>query len=298
MMKHFLITTAFLACINCLTINCSFGQANSTTPVSAVVNDKYTKDVSSESAIVTALYDVISGESGEVRDWERFKYLFGKDALLIPTNKSNTGVFSYRTMTPDDYITMFSTRVKTGFFEKELKYEVNSFGTVAEIQSNIVAKTPDPQVLGDLKAAITWAGKNGGDLKKVAVTGFCWGGRITWLSATMPEVKAGVAWYGRLVGDKTANNPKQPVEIAADLKAPVLGLYGSADTGIPLDTVEQMKAALSKASSNPAAKASKFEIYLEAPHAFHADYRATYREGPAKDAWAKCLAWFKQHGVA
>jgi carboxymethylenebutenolidase len=174
----------------------------------------------------------------------------------------------------------------------------NSFGTVAEIQSNIVAKTPDPQVLGDLKAAITWAGKNGGDLKKVAVTGFCWGGRITWLSATMPEVKAGVAWYGRLVGDKTANNPKQPVEIAADLKAPVLGLYGSADTGIPLDTVDQMKAALSKASSNPAAKASKFEIYLEAPHAFHADYRATYREGPAKDAWAKCLAWFKQHGVA
>ena len=174
----------------------------------------------------------------------------------------------------------------------------NSFGTVAEIQSNIVAKTPDPQVLGDLKAAIAWAGKNGGDLKKVAVTGFCWGGRITWLSAMMPEVKAGVAWYGRLVGDKTANNPKQPVEIAADLKAPVLGLYGSADTGIPLDTVEQMKAALSKASSNPAAKASKFEIYLEAPHAFHADYRATYREGPAKDAWAKCLAWFKQHGVA
>jgi carboxymethylenebutenolidase len=173
----------------------------------------------------------------------------------------------------------------------------NSFGTVAEIQSNIVAKTPDTQVLSDLKAAIAWARKNGGDLKKVGVTGFCWGGRITWLSATMPEVKAGVAWYGRLVGDKTANNPRQPVEIAADLRAPVLGLYGSADTGIPLDTVEQMKAALSKASSNPAAKASKFEIYPEAPHAFHADYRATYREGPAKDAWAKCLAWFKQHGV-
>ena len=174
----------------------------------------------------------------------------------------------------------------------------NTFGTIAEIQSNIVAKTPDTQVLGDLKAAITWAGKNGGDLKKVAVTGFCWGGRITWLSATMPEVKAGVAWYGRLVGDKTANNPKQPVEIAAELKAPVLGLYGSAGTGIPVDTVDQMKAALAKASSNPSAKASKFEIYPEAPHAFHADYRAAYREGPAKDGWAKCLAWFKQHGVA
>jgi carboxymethylenebutenolidase len=174
----------------------------------------------------------------------------------------------------------------------------NTYGTIAEIQSNIVAKTPDPQVLGDLKAAIAWAGKNGGDLKKVGVTGFCWGGRITWLAATMPEVKAGVAWYGRLVGDKTANNPRQPVEIAADLKAPVLGLYGSADTGIPLDTVEQMKAALAKASSNPAAKASKFEIYPDAPHAFHADYRNTYREGPAKDGWAKCLAWFKQNGVA
>lgn len=174
----------------------------------------------------------------------------------------------------------------------------NTFGTIAEIQSNIVAKTPDAQVLGDLKAAIAWAGKNGGDLKKVGVTGFCWGGRITWLSATLPEVKAGVAWYGRLVGDKTANNPRQPVEIAADLKAPVLGLYGSADTGIPLDTVEQMKAALAKASSNPAAKASKFEIYPDAPHAFHADYRNTYREGPAKDGWAKCLGWFKQYGVS
>ena len=174
----------------------------------------------------------------------------------------------------------------------------NTFGTIAEIQSNIVAKTPDTQVLADLKAAIAWAGKNGGDLKKVGVTGFCWGGRITWLSATLPEVKAGVAWYGRLVGDKTANNPRQPVEIAADLKAPVLGLYGSADTGIPLDTVEQMKAALAKASSNPAAKASKFEIYPDAPHAFHADYRNTYREGPAKDGWAKCLAWFKQYGVS
>jgi len=174
----------------------------------------------------------------------------------------------------------------------------NTFGTIAEIQSNIVAKTPDVQVLADLKAAIAWAGKNGGDLKKVGVTGFCWGGRITWLSATLPEVKAGVAWYGRLVGDKTANNPRQPVEIAADLKAPVLGLYGSADTGIPLDTVEQMKAALAKASSNPAAKASKFEIYPDAPHAFHADYRNTYREGPAKDGWAKCIAWFKQYGVS
>lgn len=175
----------------------------------------------------------------------------------------------------------------------------NSYGTVAEIQKNIVAKTPDAQVLNDLQATLVWAGKNGGDLKRVGVTGFCWGGRITWLAATLPQVRAGVAWYGRLVGEKTEGNPRHPVDIAADLKAPVLGLYGGADTGIPLESVEQMRTALTNAApKNPAAKASRFEVYPDAPHAFHADYRASYREGPAKDGWEKCLAWFKQNGVA
>jgi carboxymethylenebutenolidase len=175
----------------------------------------------------------------------------------------------------------------------------NSFGTVAEIQKNIVAKTPDAQVLNDLQATLVWAGKNGGDLKRVGVTGFCWGGRITWLAATLPQVRAGVAWYGRLVGEKTEGSPRHPVDIAADLKAPVLGLYGAADTGIPLESVEQMRTALANAApTNPAAKACRFEIYPDAPHAFHADYRPTYREGPAKDGWEKCIAWFKQNGVA
>jgi carboxymethylenebutenolidase len=175
----------------------------------------------------------------------------------------------------------------------------NTYGTTAEIMSNIVAKTPDSQVLNDLQAAIQWAGKNGGDVKKVGVTGFCWGGRITWLSATLPQVRAGVAWYGRLVGEKTEGNPRHPVDIADDLKAPVLGLYGGADAGISLETVEQMRKALAKAApKNPAAKASRFEIYPDAPHGFHADYRALYREGPAKDGWEKCVAWFKQNGVA
>jgi carboxymethylenebutenolidase len=175
----------------------------------------------------------------------------------------------------------------------------NTYGTVAEIQKNIVAPTADAQVLNDLQAALVWAGKNGGDLKKVGVTGFCWGGRITWLSATLPQVKAGVAWYGRVIGEKTEGNPRHPVDIAAELKAPVLGLYGGADTGISLESVEQMREALAKAApKNPAAKASRFEIYPDAPHAFHADYRATYREGPAKDGWEKCIAWFKQNGVA
>ena len=175
----------------------------------------------------------------------------------------------------------------------------NAYGTVADILTNIVAKTPDAQVLNDLQAALVWAGKNGGDFKRVGVTGFCWGGRITWLSATLPQVKAGVAWYGRLIGEKTEGNPRHPVELAAELKAPVIGLYGGADAGISLESVEQMRAALAQAASkNPAAKASVIEVYPDAPHAFHADYRATYREGPAKDGWEKCIAWFKKTGVA
>ena len=115
----------------------------------------------------------------------------------------------------------------------------------------------------------------------------------------MPQVRAGVAWYGRLIGEKTEGNPRHPVEIASELKAPVLGLYGGADAGISLDSVDQMRAALAQAApKNPAAKASQFEVYPDTPHAFHADYRATYREGPAKDGWEKCLAWFKKLGVA
>jgi carboxymethylenebutenolidase len=175
----------------------------------------------------------------------------------------------------------------------------NAYGTIAEIMTNIVAKTSDAQVLNDLQAALVWAGKNGGDLKRVGVTGFCWGGRITWLSATLPQVRAGVAWYGRLIGEKTEGSPKHPVDIAADLKAPVLGLYGAADTGISLESIDQMRAALAQAvPKNPVAKACEFVVYPDTPHAFHADYRASYREGPAKDGWEKCIAWFKKNGVA
>jgi carboxymethylenebutenolidase len=174
----------------------------------------------------------------------------------------------------------------------------SQYGTIAEIFTNIISKTSDTQVLGDLQAALVWAGKNGGDLKRVGVTGFCWGGRITWLSATLPQIRAGVAWYGRLIGDKTEGNPRHPVDIATDLKAPVLGLYGAADTGISLESIDQMREALAKAAAtNAAAKASQFEVYPDTPHAFHADYRESYREGPAKDGWSKCLAWFKKNGV-
>ena len=171
-------------------------------------------------------------------------------------------------------------------------------GTVAEILTHVIAKTPDAQTLGDLQAAIVWAGKNGGDLKRVGVTGFCWGGRIAWLAATLAQVRACVVWYGRLIGEKTEGNPRHPIDIVADLKAPVLGLYGAADAGISLESIQQMREALAKAApKNTAAAASQFEVYPNTPHAFHADYRDSYREGPAKDGWEKCLAWFKKNGV-
>lgn len=172
-----------------------------------------------------------------------------------------------------------------------------SYGEMAKLMAEIINKVPDAQVLGDLDAAVKWAGANGGDAKKLAVTGFCWGGRQTWLyAAHNPAVKAGVAWYGRLVGQASDLQPRHPVDVGARLHAPVLGLYGAADTGIPLDTVDKMKTVL--AGGNAAAKASQFVVYTDAPHAFHADYRPSFRQGPAEDGWKRCLAWFAQHGVA
>ena len=158
----------------------------------------------------------------------------------------------------------------------------------------IVGKVPDAQVMADLDAAADWCAKNSGNPAKLAVTGFCWGGRITWLySAHNPRVKAGVAWYGRLVGKPSDLTPRHPVEMAKELKAPVLGLYGGADTGIPNDTVEAMREAI-KAAGKP----SEIVLYPDMPHAFHADYRPSYRKEAAEDGWKRLLAWFSKHGVA
>jgi carboxymethylenebutenolidase len=160
------------------------------------------------------------------------------------------------------------------------------YGEIAKLQAEIISKVPDAQVMADLDATINWASKNGGNANRAAITGFCWGGRITWLyAAHNPKIKAGVAWYGRMEGQTNANNPKPAVDLAATLKAPVLGLYGSADTGIPVTSVNNMKEALAQAASNgnQAAKASEFVLYPDAPHAFHADYRASYRAAPAAD---------------
>ncbi|MBP6896280.1 carboxymethylenebutenolidase [Pseudacidovorax sp. 1753] len=167
---------------------------------------------------------------------------------------------------------------------------------IPKLMAEVVSKVPDAQVMADLDGALAWAGANGGDTSRAGITGFCWGGRITWLYAATGRVKAGVAWYGRLVGQASTLTPKHPVEIAAELKAPVLGLYGGKDQGIPLDTVEQMKTAL--AAGSPAAKASQFVVYPEAGHAFHADYRPSYVQSAAEDGWKRATAWFKANGVA
>jgi carboxymethylenebutenolidase len=172
--------------------------------------------------------------------------------------------------------------------------DAGKVANIADLMKDIVGKTPDAQVMSDLDTVVTWAKQRGGDIGRLGITGFCWGGRITWLyAAHNPTVKAGVAWYGRLVGDATANSPKHPIDIAANLKTPVLGLYGGKDTGIPLDTVNRMKAELAKGNSK-----SEFVVYPDAGHAFHADYRPSYNEADAKDGWKRALDWFRTHGVA
>lgn len=167
---------------------------------------------------------------------------------------------------------------------------------IPTLMRELVSQVPDAQVMGDLDAARDWAACNGGDGARVGVTGFCWGGRHTWLYAAHAPLQAGVAWYGRLVGEPTANAPRHPIDVAAQLQAPVLGLYGAQDTGIPLETVDKMQKAL--AAGSAAAKASQFVVYPDAPHAFFADYRPSYRAEAAVDAWSRCLGWLRQHGVA
>ena len=166
---------------------------------------------------------------------------------------------------------------------------------IQEILTTVVSKVPDTQVLSDLDATLAWANSTGqADGARVAITGFCWGGRIVWLySAHNPAVKAGVAWYGRLVGQGSELTPKNPLDIAASLDVPVLGLYGGADQGIPLDTVEKMRAALATGRSG-----SEIVVYKEAPHGFNADYRPSYRKDAATEGWTRMLAWFKRNGAA
>lgn len=169
----------------------------------------------------------------------------------------------------------------------------STISSVPEIIQNIVSKVPDAQVMSDLDALAAWAGSNGGDPARLAITGFCWGGRITWLyAAHNPNLKAGVAWYGRLDGIPGELTPKHPLDIAANLNAPVLGLYGGQDQGIPLTDVEAMQDALESAGGK-----SEIFVYPDAPHAFHADYRPSFRKEAAEDGWQKLKEWLTRHGV-
>jgi carboxymethylenebutenolidase len=172
--------------------------------------------------------------------------------------------------------------------------DATKYTDIQQLVREVVSKVPDAQVMSDLDAAAAWAEKSGkGDPKRLAVTGFCWGGRITWLyTAHNPNVKAGGAWYGRIVGMPNDLQPKHPIDVAGQIKHRVLGLYGAADTGIPNDTVEKMREALKAVNDR-----SQIILYPDTPHGFYADYRPSYRKDKADDAWVKLLAFFKQQGV-
>ncbi len=176
--------------------------------------------------------------------------------------------------------------------------DVSTMENIQDIISKVVSKVPDAQVMSDLDATMDWAGKNNGDTSRLGITGFCWGGRIVWLyAAHQPKLKAGGAWYGSLVprsgAAANALTPHQPIDLVKDLKAPVLGLYGEADQGIPVASVEKMRDALKAAGSK-----SEIVLYPGAPHGFNADYRPSYRKEAADDAWKRLMAWFKKYGVA
>jgi len=178
------------------------------------------------------------------------------------------------------------------------------YPTLQQLNDQLVSKVPDAQVLADLDATVAWAGENGGDLNRLGLTGFCWGGRIAWLyDERNPRLKAVVAWYGRLVALPGASDappdplhPINPIDRVDALHAPVLGLYGGLDPSIPRASIEQMKAAI--AVGPMSARGSEFVVYPDAPHAFFADYRPSYRKADAEDGWRRCIAWFREHGVA
>ena len=171
--------------------------------------------------------------------------------------------------------------------------DVSKMSDFQEIIGKVVSQVPDAQVMADLDDTVAWAAKDeSADTSRLAITGFCWGGRITWLyAAHASALKAGAAWYGQL-GQRDANRPQSALDVARELKAPVIGFYGGQDHGIPLAQVEQMREALREAG-----KPSEIHVYPEAGHAFNADYRPSYNEAAAKDAWAKMLAWFRRCGV-
>lgn len=175
----------------------------------------------------------------------------------------------------------------------ERQGDVSGLSNLEDIRA-VVGRVPDAQVMSDLDATAAWAESQGADPARLGITGFCWGGRMVWLyAAHSPTLKAGVAWYGKVEGAATELQPRFPIDLVAKIDAPVLGLYGGADAGIPNDGVERMRAALTAAG-----KPSQIHTYPDTPHAFYADYRPSFRKEAAEDGWQRALAWFAEHGVA
>ena len=173
--------------------------------------------------------------------------------------------------------------------------DVSQMKEINDIVASVVSQVPDAQVMVDLDSTVDWAKRSGmAQAGKLGITGFCWGGRITWLyAAHNPEIKAGVAWYGRLEGPEKPLQPVNPFDVAGALKGPVLGLYGGADTGIPPDSVLRMQTALAQFDNG-----SNIVVYPDTPHAFFADYRPSYRKEAADDGWRRLQAWFATHVLA
>lgn len=173
--------------------------------------------------------------------------------------------------------------------------DVAQLDSVKRIIAEVVTQVPDAQVMADLDATRAFvAGDPRADASRTVITGFCWGGRIVWLySAHAPDIAAGAAWYGRLAGEARPETPRHPIDIAALPHAPVLGLYGTEDAGIPLESVEEMRGRLVAAKDG-----SEIVLFPGAPHGFHADYRASYRAMAASEGWRQMLAWFAKHGAA
>jgi carboxymethylenebutenolidase len=188
---------------------------------------------------------------------------------------------------------------KAGCFAVATEYyarlgDLSKMTDVQQIIQDVISKAPDAQYMADADATAAWAGANKGDLNRLGVTGFCRGGRQTWLyAAHNPRLKAAVAWYGPLDGPTSSIQPRTVLEVIDQIKCPVLGLYGGQDQGIPVAQVHE-----AEAKARAAVKTVEFVIYPDAPHGFHADYRPSYRRADAEDGWKRLLAWFQRYGVA
>jgi carboxymethylenebutenolidase len=255
-----------------------------------------TQPISAQSVVTTDSEGLLAGEiKVPVIDGEMVAY------RAMPMNAKNTSVVLVvsEVFGAHEYIRDVCRRfAKLGYMaiapELFARYgDPRSYTSIPDLFANVVSKADDAVVMSDLDACVAWAGKNGGDIAKLAITGFCWGGRITWLyPAHNPKVAAAVAWYGKLDGNPTALQPQYPLDLVEKIKTPVLGLYGAADQGIPLSDVDAMRLALEKQGSK-----SQIHVYDGVGHAFHADYRPSYRKAEAVDGWQRLLTWFKNNGV-